>query len=82
MNFDLNMVFCFRLEHVNDNEGHKKKGVLAGVTVSLTMVVICCILILGWWYRKRKSRINLKGKIHISVSLVENKIKYKNLNLC
>jgi hypothetical protein len=46
------------LEHVN--EGHKKKGVIVAVIVTLSMAILCSILILGWCYRQ-KSTTYVKG---------------------
>ncbi|CAL5200787.1 unnamed protein product [Lathyrus oleraceus] len=52
------------LEHVN--EGHKKKGVLVAVTVSLAMAMLSGITILGWCYRQ-KSQNNVKDKSDLSI---------------
>ncbi|XP_045800761.1 G-type lectin S-receptor-like serine/threonine-protein kinase At4g27290 isoform X1 [Trifolium pratense] len=41
------------LEHVN--VGHKKKGVIVAVIVSLAIAIFCGILILGWCYRQKSS---------------------------
>ncbi|WJX73453.1 hypothetical protein P8452_57232 [Trifolium repens] len=41
------------LEHVN--EGHKKKGVIVAVIVSLAMAILCGILLLGWCYGHKSS---------------------------
>jgi hypothetical protein len=59
--------FLFELEHVN--EGHKKKGVIVAVIVSLAMAILCGILLLGWCYGHKSSTYvkgivsNLKNKI-------------------
>jgi cytochrome b subunit of formate dehydrogenase len=59
----------------NANEGHKKKVVFVGVTVSLATAVVSGILILAWCHRQ-KSQTNIKGV----VSLLKSKIE--SLNIC
>ncbi|PNY16102.1 G-type lectin S-receptor-like serine/threonine-protein kinase, partial [Trifolium pratense] len=52
------------LEHVN--VGHKKKGVIVAVIVSLAIAIFCGILILGWCYRQ-KSSTYVKDKSDFSI---------------
>ncbi|KAK2423949.1 G-type lectin S-receptor serine/threonine-protein kinase [Trifolium repens] len=52
------------LEQVN--EGHKKKGVIVAVIVTLSMAILCSILILGWCYRQ-KSTTYVKDILDFSI---------------